>query len=336
MRYLLIVLMLMSVSTARAFDRVGTSAAQFLKLGAGARELAMGSCGVTSSDGVSAICWNPAGIRVPHFGVFWQYSGYYAGIEHYQVTAGMRSGRNSTVTFMINMLQAPDQEITTLREPDGNGLYYRYQGLETGISMTRRMTDRLWFGVTGKFVREQLHREVAQAFALDAGIQYEFLEHKFTLAGSIANFGSPMKLHGTDLLHTADSDHGISGNYLSPMNLKTESWPLPLLFHFGLKARLVDAEHALILHPDHLVILVVGADHLNDNRERIDSGFEYGYRNMFFVRTGYRFNTDTEGLTMGCGFRFHTRNQARIELDYSWRAFGDLGDVSAVSACLNW
>lgn len=41
-----------------------------------------------------------------------------------------------------------------------------------------------------------------------------------------------------------------------------------------------------------------------DYTERVNIGFEYGYNKMLFLRGGYKFNHDTEGLSLGLGFSY--------------------------------
>ena len=43
-------------------SKVGTTAAQFLKIGVGARAIGMGGAFVAVADDATAIYWNPAGI----------------------------------------------------------------------------------------------------------------------------------------------------------------------------------------------------------------------------------------------------------------------------------
>lgn len=336
MNRIIICLICLLVARAEAFDRVGTASAQFLKLGVGARELAMGGCGVTATGSVSTGWWNPSGVQISHFGFSWQYGDYYANLTHMRVGAGMALDRNTSVVWFANMLQAPEQEVTTVREPDGNGLNYSYQGLSTGLIWTRRLTDRLHLGCTGKLVREQLYHESASTFALDAGIRYEFAARRLLIGGAIANFGNGMKLSGTDLLLTGDVDSGIDGNHQASANLETEEWPLPLTFRFGSEVRLLGSDRAFYIHPDHQLLVAVSAEHPNDNAERLGTGIEYGFRHQFFLRSGYRFNTDTEGLTLGCGFALNTRGRGSMRLDYVWREYGDLGDVSSLSVGWKW
>ena len=47
---------------ARQFAKVGTIGGQFLKIGIGARAVAMGSAFVSVADDATAVYWNPAGI----------------------------------------------------------------------------------------------------------------------------------------------------------------------------------------------------------------------------------------------------------------------------------
>ncbi|MDA0378244.1 MAG: hypothetical protein O2899_02035, partial [Bacteroidetes bacterium] len=47
---------------ANTITKVGTTAAQFLKLGVGARAVAMGGSFVAESSDLSALYWNPAGL----------------------------------------------------------------------------------------------------------------------------------------------------------------------------------------------------------------------------------------------------------------------------------
>ena len=48
----------------RSTTKVGTTAAQFLKIGAGARAIGMGGTYTGISNDIYAVYWNPAGILV--------------------------------------------------------------------------------------------------------------------------------------------------------------------------------------------------------------------------------------------------------------------------------
>ena len=58
----IIFLFLFNQIRAQNISRAGTSAAQFLKFGVGARASALGEAGVTLATDVTGLYWNPAGI----------------------------------------------------------------------------------------------------------------------------------------------------------------------------------------------------------------------------------------------------------------------------------
>src|SRR5690349_12762060 len=62
MRYPLIPLLCLGLTTAIQAADPGTTAANFLKLGAGPRAVAMGDAQVGVADDVYATYWNPAGL----------------------------------------------------------------------------------------------------------------------------------------------------------------------------------------------------------------------------------------------------------------------------------
>ena len=62
MRRLLIVLLSFSSVAFGEFDKVGTTTAQFLKMGVGARARGMGGSFVALADDGTAHYWNPAGM----------------------------------------------------------------------------------------------------------------------------------------------------------------------------------------------------------------------------------------------------------------------------------
>jgi hypothetical protein len=47
-------------------------------------------------------------------------------------------------------------------------------------------------------------------------------------------------------------------------------------------------------------------------------GLEYGFRDLLFLRGGYKLNFDEEGLTYGFGI-----NYSGIRVDYSYSDFGE-------------
>ena len=56
---------------AQDFAPVGTSVAQFLEVGNGARYIGMGHTGIAIADGISSLSWNPAGLaKTGNFSIY--------------------------------------------------------------------------------------------------------------------------------------------------------------------------------------------------------------------------------------------------------------------------
>ena len=65
MKKLIIILIVIAFQTAGfagGFSKVGTAAAQFLKIGVGARAMGLGGSFTALANDVSTLYWNPAGI----------------------------------------------------------------------------------------------------------------------------------------------------------------------------------------------------------------------------------------------------------------------------------
>ena len=64
--------------------------------------------------------------------------------------------------------------------------------------------------------------------------------------------------------------------------------------------------------------------HPPDNRERFNVGGEYGFREFFFLRGGYNFDTDVETWAAGLGVKFPLSRLAESRFDYSYTDLQDL------------
>jgi len=65
--------------------------------------------------------------------------------------------------------------------------------------------------------------------------------------------------------------------------------------------------------------------HPPDNSERVNVGAEYSFKKYMFLRGGYGFNYDAEGLGAGVGFHFPVSVAGMADFDYSYTDMLDLG-----------
>ncbi|MBN1351481.1 PorV/PorQ family protein [candidate division KSB1 bacterium] len=326
------VMIIFSTGIVRAdFSKVGTSAAQFLKIGIGARAMGMGETFVAVANDVSALYWNPAGLtNLSDISLIVSRSEWFAGINHDFAGLALPWGRNSVIGISAVALNVPEQEVTTIDQPDGTGIYYDVGDIAIGLSYARGLTDRFSTGITAKFIQQNAYNETANTFALDIGTTLRTGYRGLVIAMCMSNFGGRLQLDGRDLIILADIDKNLAGNYNADARLKTESYPLPLNFRVGLALDIVGGHDAFFPMAKNRFTLAIDGNHPNDNTERVNIGCEYTWNETIFARGGYKINYDVEKWAFGAGLKFGVARQI-MSLDYAMVDFGDLGKVSRFS-----
>ncbi len=325
------VLLLADVFTARAqlfrsTAKVGTTAAQFLKLGVGARATGMGGAQVGVPGDISALYWNPSALsRLRATGeLTFNHVNWLADIN-YDFAAGiLQVGDLGTFGLSIISLRVPEENVTTVANPEGDGRKWDASSLAIGLSYARNLTDRFSIGFNAKFIRESIWSESASAFAVDVGTLYEFEIKGLTLGASISNFGTTMRLDGRDLYFNNDPNADIgSGPNNIPSEYQTEDFSLPLTFRIGVAYDALQFE-------DIRTTVALDATHPNDNTEYVNSGLEFAWREIVMLRVGYKslFLRDSEqGLTWGVGLHYGITNVGTVKLDYGFADYGRLSGV---------
>jgi hypothetical protein len=68
----------------------------------------------------------------------------------------------------------------------------------------------------------------------------------------------------------------------------------------------------------------------NDNKEYVNIGAEYSYKEMVTLRGGYKINVDAENFSVGAGVKVPI-SFAKVGLDYSLANYGDWGYMHRIS-----
>ena len=114
--------------------------------------------------------------------------------------------------------------------------------------------------------------------------------------------------------------------------MKTDSWPLPLLFQFGIAYDVLNNDfHKLTVETD--------AVHPVNNKESIHAGLEYAFQENYFIRGGYRnflLPNSEEGLTLGAGVNFSISDNFSFALDYAHADFGRLENTERFTLILRF
>ncbi len=306
-------------------SKTGTTVAQFLKIDVSARAIAMAGAFTAVSDDIGAIFTNPAGLaRSAGYQTMFTHTNWIAGTNYDFAALSLNLQEYGSFGIMVSAFDSGDMLVRTIEAPDGTGEYFSTQDFLVGVSYAKKLTNHFALGVTGKYINQKLWHMSANAFALDIGLLFTTPFWGVNLGASIKNFGSTMQLSGQDSKFAHDPDPRNEGNvYVVNSEYEMLKYRLPLSFQVGLSKNFQLAEK-------HNLIVGIDAVTPNDNFEAINTGIEYNWNDVLFLRGGYKslFQKDTEeGLTAGFGFNLRLLGTTKVQVDYAYADFGRLDKI---------
>lgn len=345
---------LTTTSFAQEFAKVGTSGAQFLKIGVGARGVAMSDAYSAVCNDASSIFWNPAGlIHIKNTSVLLAHAEWIADIS-YEAGAIAKTFRSlGTIGISFAYLTSGDIEETTVEQQEGTGRTFDTGDLMVGISYARQLSNKFSIGGNIKYIKERLDTEEAWAWAVDIGTLYYTGFRSLRMGMYIRNFGPELKMKGT----YRDYDNGEW--ILDPETLKPEEksylpYHMPMTFAVGIAYDILEDENKFLTAAIDLL-------HPNDNVEKFNIGAELRLFNMLSLRTGYvspfgilgknddevenqdeaneyslRIKNYTQSFSAGLGFQLNIPTLGNISLDYAYTDFGVLDWVHRGSIVINF
>jgi len=322
MKKLITLFLLLSLIDAQSQTKVGTTAAPFLNIGIGPRAVAMGGAFIATANDVSTLYWNPAGVsRMGANGVMFVHSRWFADITYNWAGAMISMGSIGSTGLSLTYLDYGKMEVTTLYEQDGTGEMFSAYDVAFGLTYSYNLTDHFSLGMNVKYINQRIWNSSASAFAVDLGTLFISDFYGLKIGATISNFGTDMQLDGKDLYVLYDPNPDIHGNNDQILaKLKTDEYPLPLLFRIGI------AKDFSILDK-HRFTIGLDAIHPNDNAEALNFGGEYSFNENVFLRAGYKsifLENSEEGLTLGFGLKFEMANNILINFDYAYQDFNNL------------
>jgi len=304
------VLILFSAAiSAQTFNKSGRTSFQFLKIGVGARNAAIGESGIASMDDINSVFWNPAAITgIEGTQASFDYTSWFAGLGITSAAVGYNFGELGTFAVNYSGLNYGQIQEALVTSPTGNvdtrtGNTFTGSDLEVGLTYAKQFTDKLSIGVEAKYLREDLFIYSSSLFAFDVGTYYKTGWHGIRLAMSAQNLGSPAR-------------------WLNTMEQSQQSYDLPIVFRIGWAVDLLGG-HDLFLGGDptqHKITFTMDGVHSNDYGERVLMGLEYTAFNIFSLRTGYRFNYTEGNLSFGAGINYNV-GPVNLRVDYAYVAY---------------
>lgn len=306
--------------------KVGTTAGQFLKIGAGARSLAMGGTYVGISDDIYATYYNPAGVAISQGNgqVAFNHTNWLADIDFDFAAASIDIESLGSMFISITSLRVPEEKVRTFDYPEGDGQFWDASSVSFGLGFARSLTDRFSIGFQAKYIKESIWNSSASGFALDVGTYYITPFNDLVIGASISNFGTKMQLDGRDIQLNYDPNNNSStGPNNVPAQYDMGSYDLPLTFRIGFSMDVIKSRYIRVK-------AALDATHPNDNAEYVNTGLEFAYDELLFIRGGYKslFLSDSEqGFTLGAGLNYEINNGLFIKINYAYGDYGRLKNI---------
>lgn len=312
--------------------KTGTTSAQVLKLNVGPRAIGMGGAFTSVANDITSLYWNPSGsANIESNEAFFNHTSLYLDLKYDYAAIASNVAGFGTVGAFVSVLSMDDMPVRTVDQPEGTGEFFNYGAIVFGLNYSRFLTENFSIGFNAKYINESIWHMSSTGFAIDVGTLYKIpVLNELRIAASVSNFGTKMQMSGRDA--TENFPAGAGGNNLVNANLEMDKFELPLIFRFGISADVVKETTSRLT-------AAVDAIHPNDHTEYLNTGLEYAWNEIIFLRGGYNslFEKDSEkGLTLGFGINYRIIDLVKVKLDYAYQDFGRLKDVHYFSVGINF
>jgi hypothetical protein len=288
---------------AYALDKVAQTGCGFLDVGAGARACGMGEAFTVLGQDATALFYNPAGIGEieGNFDLCAGGTQWIADIQYLYVATVYDAGVWGNFGFT---LIAPDYGdfYGTVVTADGAGYdttgIFNVSALCAGVSYAREFTDKFTVGIQAKYVSQFLGEnekgDSTGYYMEDNRIWTPSFDFGLLFSPGFKSFAFGMSVR----------------NFSPRVCYELVGFELPLTFALGVGMDVLDFFGE---HPDYS--FKIGADmlHPRDWQEQYHLGGEFGFKDMLFLRAGYKFGYSEEGLNAGLGISY-----SGVRIDYSY------------------
>jgi len=269
------------VVTISAAQQVSTGLS-FLKLGIGARPIAMGESYTAIASDHASLYYNPASLSFQDRNEIMLMHKQWIAETTTEYLGGTILGGAWDYGFSIMATSVSGIEVR-LRPGDAEGTFSA-RNIAAGGSLSYRITENFAAGISGKFLFEKIFIDEASGFGLDLGVSYRFDDH-FSFGSSLLNLGSMNKMRNRET--EVPSTVRIGAAYTASVNENITA------------VGAIDAVKTL-----------------HDDLMHFHSGFEVSYRHAASIRFGYQTGYEFRTVATGFGLQY-----ASVMLDYAFVPF---------------
>ena len=307
---------------ADAANKVAQTGVKMLDVGMGARACGMGEAFTVLGQDASALFYNPAGVGEIE-GNFDLYAGqtqWIADISYINVAGVYNAGVWGKFGFSLITPDYGEFYATRVDAAAEEGFVEIEGGIDVsafcaGIAYAREFTDKFTVGLQAKWVTQHLGENFFTAVT----------EEEDTVeVGRDNDLATPCFDFGLLFYPGFKSfAFGMSVRNFSPaVTYERIAFELPLTFALGVGMDILDLFGD---YPDYSCNIAADMIHPRDWDEQYHVGAELSYKDMIFLRGGYKFNYFAEGLNAGVGI-----NVGGVKIDYSYSEF-DLPGVDMIN-----
>lgn len=303
----------------QGFKKVAQAGMSWLSIPVGARAAGLGNAYLAVANDASSVFWNPAGLAY---------------------TEGVRAFVTQTQWIAdINVNAA----VVSYNVADYGIFGLSFLGVDWGtLNGTYRADNEQGYVDSGTFspidwaIGLSYARRISNSFAVGANLRYIYESLGSNYIGAFDNrtsYKAEMNMLSFDFgttYYTGYEDLRLSmtlQNFSKEGKYIDEYFALPLTFKFGLA---MDVTNLWSEDPDHVLTMALDAVHPRDYTERIHVGAEYSFRNIVFLRGGYKSNYDEQDLSLGGGIQY-AFGDISLGLDYAYLMFTNFDAVHMFS-----
>lgn len=263
----------------------------FLNVPIGARPIGMGGAFSALADDVNAVNYNPAGLGYNSNTQLEYTHGIWFNTLNYENIAFVHPLFSGGLGINLFYLHMPSFKETDYKGETGKEIFFHDIGITAGYG--NKIAD-IDVGLNIKYASSKLDNSKAQMFALDIGGHYKLF---FPSINRDVDLSLVLKNLGSSVQYEKKREHG-------PANMV-----------LGLHLFLLQMnKHRISMTGDFSQLL------FDDLDSSLSVGLEYMLYDIVSFRSGYKFNTDTSGITGGIGVKYYN-----IDFNYALYPFGDLG-----------